>query len=314
MKFTEIVNNYMLFKEVKGKPQSIRSIKSRINNYVLPYFKKYNIEDIDPKKYIEWQEQIESRNFSYKYKKTLHYTMVSIFNYAKLFYNYDNNIPSKVGNFNNCYNIPREVNVWDYEEFKLFNKAIEKTKINDSDIIYKTLYSFMYFTGCRLGECLALTFEDLNDDVININKTISKEFINGKRQITTPKTKKSIRKIHIDYILKNELNNLREYYSNITDLFQENWYIFGGKEPLSPTTVERRKNLYCEIANIKKIRLHDFRHSHASLLLSSGVPISAISERLGHSDITTTMNVYIHLIPKDEERVLTTINTLRLAK
>lgn len=314
MKFTEIVNNYLLFKEVKGKPQSIRSIKSRINNYVLPYFKKYNIEDIDPKKYIEWQEQIESRNFSYKYKKTLHYTMVSIFNYAKLFYNYDNNIPSKVGNFNNCYNIPREVNVWDYEEFKLFNKAIEKTKINDSDIIYKTLYSFMYFTGCRLGECLALTFEDLNDDVININKTISKEFINGKRQITTPKTKKSIRKIHIDYTLKNELNNLREYYSNITDLFQENWYIFGGKEPLSPTTVERRKNLYCEIANIKKIRLHDFRHSHASLLLSSGVPISAISERLGHSDITTTMSVYIHLIPKDEERVLTAINTLRLAK
>ena len=112
---------------------------------------------------------------------------------------------------------------------------------------------------------------------------------------------------------KNELNNLREYYSNITDLFQENWYIFGGKEPLSPTTVERRKNLYCEIANIKKIRLHDFRHSHASLLLSSGVPISAISERLGHSDITTTMSVYIHLIPKDEERVLTAINTLRLA-
>ena len=56
MKFTEIVNNYLLFKEVKGKPQSIRSIKSRINNYVLPYFKKYNIEDIDPKKYIEWQE------------------------------------------------------------------------------------------------------------------------------------------------------------------------------------------------------------------------------------------------------------------
>lgn len=313
MKFTEIVNNYLLFKEVKGKPQSIRSIKSRINNYVLPYFKNFNIEDIDPKKYIEWQEHIETLNFSYKYKKTLHYTMVSIFNYAKLFYNYDNNVPSKVGNFNNCYDIPKEINVWDYEEFKLFIKAIDKNKINDNDIIYKTLYSFMYFTGCRLGECLALTFEDLNNDIININKTISKEFIYGKRQITTPKTKKSIRKIHIDKILKNELNILREYYNNISDSFQEGWYIFGGNEPLSPTTIERRKNLYCEIANIKKIRLHDFRHSHASLLLSSGVPISAISERLGHSDITTTMNVYIHLIPKDEERVLKAINTLRLA-
>lgn len=305
MKFIDIVNDYMSFIELKGKPQSIRSVKSRINNYILPYFKDYNIEDIDKNLYINWQKYIENLDFKYRYKKSLHYTNVAIFNYANKFYNINNNIASKVGNFNSCYDIESKIEIWDYNEFKKFINEID-------NYIYKTLFNFMYFTGCRLGECLALTFNDLNDNVITINKTISKEFINGKRQITTPKTKKSIRDIHIDNLLKIELNNLRENYIKNNDDYQDTWYIFGGKKALSPSTIERKKNYYCNKANIKQIRLHDFRHCHASLLLSQGVPIAAISERLGHSDINITLSTYVHLLPKDEEKVLTAINTLRL--
>ena len=313
MKFTEIAQEYLMYISAKSKPQSIRSIKSRIDNYIIPYFENYNIQDINQKEYLNWQNKIDKFNFSYKYKKSLHYTMVTIFNYAIKFYNYDNNIPSKVGNFNNCFDIPKEINIWSYDEFKKFIETVETIKITDNDIIYKVLYCFMYFTGCRLGECLALTFEDIKDNIVSINKTITKEHINGKRQITTPKTKKSIRKIHIDNLLINDIKVLREHYSKNNNDFQENYYVFGGKNPLSPTTIERRKNYYCNISGVKKIRLHDFRHSHASILLSNNVPISVISERLGHSDISTTMNVYIHLIPRDEEKVLTAINTLRIA-
>lgn len=305
MKFINIVNDYMSFIELKGKPQSIRSIKSRINNYILPYFEKYNIEDINKNVYINWQRYIESLGFKYRYKKSLHYTNVAIFNYANKFYDINNNIPSKVGNFNNCYDIENKTDIWDYSDFKKFINEVDNN-------IYKALFNFMYFTGCRLGECLALTFKDLNNNIITINKTISKEFINGKRQITTPKTKKSIRDIHIDNLLKNELNNLRDYYINNNIDYQESFYIFGGKKALSPSTIERKKNYYCNKTNIKQIRLHDFRHCHASLLLSQGVPISAISERLGHSDINITLSTYVHLLPKDEEKVLTAINTLRL--
>lgn len=312
MKFNDIAYSYISFIQVKGKPQSIRSVKSRILNYILPYFKNFNIEDIKTNDYMNWQLEINKKNFSYAYKKSLHFTMVSIYNHANKFYNITcNNIPSIIGNFNDSYNIPKEKNIWSYDDFINFINTIEKNKINNKDIIYKTLYKFMFFTGCRLGECLALTFDDFKDYTININKTISKEKINGKRQITTPKTKTSIRKIHIDDLLNCELNELREYYINNNKDFQDNYYIFGGKNPLAPTTVERRKNYYCELANIKKIRLHDFRHSHASLLLSKNVPITAISKRLGHSDINTTLSVYIHLDPADEDKVLLTLNHLR---
>lgn len=306
MKFNTIANEYLAFVSLKGKPQSIRSIKSRINNYIIPYFNNYNIEDINKTIYLNWQIEINKKGFKYKYKKTLHYTMVAIYNYAYKFYDINYNIPSKVGNFNNSYEIEEEIKIWSYDEFNKFINYVEEP-------IYKTLFDFMYFTGCRLGECLALTFDDLDNNIININKTISKEFINGKRQITTPKTKKSIRKIHIDDLLKSELKNLHEYYNIKYNCLQENWYIFGGIKPLSPSTIERKKNIYCKIANVKQIKLHGFRHSHASLLISKGIPISEISRRLGHSNINTTLSVYIHLLNNDEKKVLTAINTLRNA-
>lgn len=305
MNFEKIANEYIKFVELKGKPQSIRSVKSRINNYIMPYFNNYNIEDINAIMYLNWQETILKKNFSYKYNKALHYTMVSIYNFANKFYDYNKNIPSKVGNFKNNYDIQKDITIWEYKDFKKFINVIDNP-------VYKVLFNFMFFTGCRLGECLALTFNDLNDNVININKTISKEHINGKRQVTTPKTKKSIRKIHIDNLLKNELIEIQQYYTTKLGYFNNNLYIFGGNKPLCPTTIERNKNKYCKIANVKQIRLHDFRHSHASLLLSYKVPITAISERLGHSDINMTLSTYIHLIPNDEKRVLNTLNSLRL--
>lgn len=69
--------------------------------------------------------------------------------------------------------------------------------------------------------------------------------------------------------------------------------------------------MYCKLANVKKIRIHDFRHSHASLLLSKGVPITVISQRLGHSDINMTLNTYSHMMPNDEDKAVNMINGLR---
>ena len=93
--------------------------------------------------------------------------------------------------------------------------------------------------------------------------------------------------------------------------FEDNWFIFGGLNPLSPSTIGRKKSKYCEKANVKKIRIHDFRHSHASLLLSKNVPITVISKRLGHSDIDLTLNIYSHMIPKDEDKAVNILNQIK---
>lgn len=88
--------------------------------------------------------------------------------------------------------------------------------------------------------------------------------------------------------------------------------MFGAIKPLSPSTIERKKNNYCKIANVKQIRIHDFRHSHCTILISKGIPINIVSERLGHSNISMTLDNYTHILNKDKKRVLKTLFLLRL--
>ena len=105
------------------------------------------------------------------------------------------------------------------------------------------------------------------------------------------------------------LNELKESYQKYEGCYDD-WFIFGGIKSLAPTTIGRKKDRYSALAGVKKIRIHDFRHSHASLLLSFGVPITVISQRLGHSDINMTLNTYSHLVPRDEDKAINMINNL----
>lgn len=229
--------------------------------------------------------------------------MVSILNYGIKFYGLKNNVASLTGNFKRKNELKKKVEFYTYEEFSKFINVV-------NDNVYKALFDTLYFTGVRQGEALALNWNDLKKDSLEINKTISKESVNGNRVINTPKTDKLNRVIKIDDDLIKELNELKEFYKNTIN-FEEDWFIFGGLKPLAPTTIRRRKEKYCELANVKKIKIHEFRHSHASLLISMNVPITVISERLGHSDTNMTFNTYSHMLPKDEDQAVCSLNQLK---
>ena len=94
--------------------------------------------------------------------------------------------------------------------------------------------------------------------------------------------------------------------------YKYDYYIFGGIKPLATTTINRYKEKACKLAKIRKIKLHEFRHSHATLLLYKGIIIHEISKRLGHSDIAITLNTYTHTNNLQEKRVTRTLNFLRL--
>lgn len=301
--FIELYNVYLRSKTMNLKPQSIRSLKSRFNNHILPFFKDFHIYDISINDYLDWKEKIISLNFSYKYNSNLHGALVSIFNFAIDNYNLPKNVAVSGGNFSK-YNYLPNVNFWTYDEFSQFISVVD-------DKVYYCLFNVLFYTGARIGELLALKWHDFKNDYIDINKTLAKCKSNNQYVITTPKTKTSIRTIKLDLNTIKLLNDLKHYYSSFSN-YNDDFYIFGGAFPLSHTTVGRKKDEYCSIAHVKKIRIHDFRHSHASFLLSNNVPISVISKRLGHKDINTTMSVYSHFIPDDEEKALTVINKFNL--
>lgn len=303
MTFDKACTEYLNYVKIKNKRSSYRTISNRVNNYIKNYFKKTKITELTPIKYLKWQEYINSLDLKIKYKKTLHVCFVTFLNYCIRFYGLNDNVASKVGNFKG--ETIDSGNIWSIDEFNKFISVVD-------DKVYKCLFDLLYFTGLRLGESLALTFNDLNDNTLSIYKNLTRFEENGKKILSTPKTKKSIRDISIDNLLKNEIYELQNYYNKKYADFNNEFFIFGGINTLSPTTVTRKKNYYCKIAKVKTIKIHEFRHSHACLLYLNNVPVSEISYRMGHEKMSMTMDVYLRYIPKDEKRVLNTLNSIRL--
>lgn len=299
--FSDLYDIFIKFKEQSLKFQSFRAQKNRYENHILPFFKDYQIKNIKADDYIKWKNYILDKNYSYTYMSSLHQVMVNILNFAMNFYDLKENIASKVGGFSKR-NYIKKVNFWTLEEYQKFISKVD-------DIVYYTLFDFLYYSGLRLGEVRALNWNDLKDNYINVDKNLIRSSIN-ECKFNTPKTNSSIRSVELDDYVLNNLKKLKEYYQNFIG-FSDDWFIFGGLFPLSTTTIERKKNKYCELANVKQIKIHEFRHSHATNLLSIGAPITVISRRLGHSNLTTTLKVYSHLVLKDEDKAIKILNDIK---
>ena len=109
-----------------------------------------------------------------------------------------------------------------------------------------------------------------------------------------------------------ELKKLIKYYSKNFSNFNSDFFLFGGNKPISCTTLERKKNKYCKLANVKQIRIHDFRHSHATMLYRKKIDFKSIQTRLGHANISTTLDTYVHTNDKEEKRLINKINLTRI--
>ena len=294
--FSVVYDEYILFSKERLKQQSYQSLIYKFRKHILPFFKDYYLEDITKLVILEWKESVISKNFSNNYNTSLYYLLSAFFEYCKNNYNFDKTIFSSVGCFKKKYEEDKH-DFYTLEEFNKFIKYVKEEK-------YKQFFNFMFYTGTRPGEAMAITFKDIQGEYVIINKTISSH--NG-RHIGTPKTNSSYRSIIIDDRLKSDLLNLKKLYKNCTD----NFFVFGGDKPLSPTTLNRKKIYACKKANLRPITLHQFRHSHATLLKDIGINVVDVSKRLGHSKVSTTLNIYTHTDYRNEKRVQSTLNSVR---
>ena len=300
---SEIIEDYYKYEKYKLKPTTLLSHKYAINNHIIPFWKNKNIFDITINDYLDWIQYIENKGNSNAFNKRIISYFKSLYNYLSLQFDI-RNIPKDVGHIITKYDVRTESlqNIWTISEYKKFIKSVD-------DTIYHVLFNILFFTGIRKGEALALTFEDVDfkNNTITINKTISKEHINGKRLIIPPKTKKSNRTIFLNKKIIKKIHKLKKEYLNKYGYYNNKFFIFGGIKPIPCTTLDRKKNYYCDKAKVKRIRIHDFRHSHATILHNYGVKPKVIQERLGHSSISTTLDTYVHLNTKKRNLSVMTI-------
>ena len=274
--------------------------ESVIDQKILPFFKEKKMNDIRPSDIIAWQNTMmtfkdeNGKAYSSTYLKTIHNQLSAIFNHAVKFYELKSNPAAKVGNMGK--EKSREMLFWTKAEYVKFSEAMMDKPIS--------FYAFeiLYWCGLRLGELLALTSEDFDFDKKVVRITKSYQRINGQDIVTDPKTPKSNRIIQMPDFLADEI---KEYLESL--------YGYDPKERIFPITksfLHHEMNRGCKETGVKRIRIHDLRHSHVSLLIDLGFSAVAIADRVGHESIDITYR-YAHLFPTTQKEIASKLNLER---
>lgn len=280
------------------KERSVKNKRYMIEAHVLPYFENKPMNSITPSDIIQWQNEIRAKGFSQTYLRMIQNQITALFTHASNIYNLANNPCKRVKRMGKA--DADKLEFWTKEEYDRFISGIEVGSR------YYVIFEILFWTGCREGEMLALTKSDI--DFTENRISISKTYYRTERKdvITTPKTEQSVRVIDIPQFLTQEI---RDYVDKLYEL-PDDERIF----PIVAEAVQHKLKHNCEKTGVKKIRVHDIRHSHVAYLINQGVQPLIIKERLGHRDIKITLNTYGHLYPNQQRQVADMLNQQRTEK
>ena len=297
MTFQNLYEIYMEDMAARLKQSTLLTKKTVLQTHILPFFGNKPINEIKASDVRRWQAKLMSspNNYSQTYLKKINTELNSIINYAKRFYDLNTNPCGKAGTIGKAK--AEEMDYWTYDEYIAFREGVK-----DKPLSY-ICFEVLYWTGMREGELLALSPTDIDFDnkLISINRTYQR--IGGKDVFTSPKTRKSKRKIPIPDFLCQELSD-----------YIQSRYMLDADERLFPVTksyLSHEMIRGCKNTDVKKIRIHDIRHSHASLLINQGCDALMLADRLGHEKVSTTLNTYSHLFPHKQQELVHSLESLQ---
>lgn len=219
-----------------------------------------------------------------------------------------------LGNFKDPDQIDKPAEILHYytpEQFLAYITIAHDTAVTCVDWGYYVFFNIAFYTGARKGEINALKWSDIDGNIMHIRRSISQKLQGGDVE-TPPKNKSSYRDLQIPEPLMKILKEHKKRQQEGSRLFFDNYRVCGGERPLRDTSIENKNKTFAKSANLPHIRIHDFRHTHASLLVNEGINIQEIARRLGHADVQMTWNTYSHLYPREEERAVEILNKISL--
>lgn len=275
MYFEDFVDLYLNDIKSRIKYNTWLTKKHIVEKKILPYFSKKKLQEIKPSDIRQWQNTMmnyrnkQGEGYSQVYLKTIHNQLSAILNHAVNFYDLKSNAARKAGSMGK--ERTKEMLFWTKEEYMKFIVAVADKPIS--------FYAFeiLYWCGVRMGELLALTPADFDFQACTIRINKSYQRLEGKDIITDPKTVKSNRMITMPEFLSEEL----ESYIGMLYGLNENDRIF----QISKSYLHHEMDRGVKLSGVKRIRIHDLRHSHVSLLINMGYSAVAITEFLEEPDI-----------------------------
>lgn len=304
--FKYVCDEWLNFKRNKIKITTYYGVEKTTKKYIYKYFYNFKLHDIKIHNLQEWKNTLIKSNLSISRTNLIISYLKEILTYSNVYYDFDTKIANylvKIRDDSPIKNDSLKDNYWTYEEYNRFITNVD-------DNYYSLIFKFLYYTGVRLGELRALNWNDIDfiKKTLSITKSMSKDSFQKGSIIVNPKTKNSIRTLDLSNNLINELLAYKEEQQKIYG-FNNNWYVFGGFQYLGITTLRNKLNQYIKIANVKKITIHGFRHSHVSLLIDIGCDFKDVAERIGDT-IKMVQETYYHMFPERKKIIIERLNNL----
>ena len=314
--FGDLFEYYKIVKKNEVRESTLQQNCRRIESYVMPYFKSRKLANTRLNDYQLWKNEIDKLDVSTMYKNKIYKVFNELINFGVKVEYMEVNHLKKLGNFKKPGEIvDKNIDFWTKEEFDKFIQYGEcDCAMNTSDNRfvrwgYYVAYNIMFYCGCRKSEVYPLTWKDYKNGSISITKGLVYKVKGHDYVIAAPKTKGSIREIPVP---KQLARVLEEHYKRCQSIygFNDDFFICGGVAPLTDTMLDLIKNEWADAVEIKRIRIHDLRHSHASLLIQHGANINVVAKRLGHADVEMTLNKYSHMYKSKEDEAVALIDSL----
>ena len=285
--FSDFVEIYLEDMKLRLREHTMMNKACIIKDKLIPYFDKKRMDEISVADIRKWQNDLIQQGYSQTYLKTINNQLSAIFNYAVRYYELPINPCRKAGSMGK--GKADEMQIWTKEEFEKFSDCLMDKRLS------WLAFQILFWTGLRIGELLALTFADVDTKAKTIRVNKSYQRLKSKDIVTPPKTPKSNRLVNIPQFLADDI---QDYIESLYDPQPDERLI-----PVYKTFLEKEMVRGVSLSGVKKIRIHDLRHSHASLLIEMGFSPKEIAERLGHENIETTLNTYSHLYPNKQEKL-----------
>lgn len=315
-RFDLIAEDYFDYLKKNNKYSTYYTYIKPYEKHIYPFFKSFYINKVNISKVREWAENLEKKGYSVKYMNNIYNILNNIFKFACKNYSINYNPVESFG----CFKTKNDVVIEDKKKLRTisleeFNQFV--SVIPDTELEYKTLFYMLFYTGMRKGEIQALKWADIDFDrnEITVNKTIFSRTLKN-TSITSTKNNTN-RIIKISKSLREVLYKYYQEQKKYKD-YKDSWFVFGSVRFMPSTNIDRHKHKYFELSGVREITIHEFRHSHVSLLineyLKSGQTDTAkffvmMSNRMGHT-IEVMQKTYMHLFPTVQDEIVDLLDNL----
>lgn len=290
--FEDLLSKFLESKQGNANKESIHEYDRIARLFFEPILKK-KLSKLKAKDMVSVKTYILSTEYSKRYKNTGIQLLKSVSRFGNTYYDLED-FAKTITKIKVTSHDLTEKTIWTTTEFDQFIEYVD-------NYVFKAYFTLLFRSGLRRSEGKALMKSDLNGNILTVDKSIK----HNKQGAQPLKTLSSRRKVILDSHTLKLLNPLLE---------QPGAFLFGNHEPIGISSIQRAFTKGIQKCNeqltaqgkplIPVIRIHDLRHSHASLLIGQGANIVAVSKRLGHSDVNMTLKVYTHLLQEAESGMM----------